>query len=786
MNKILSSIQDRYFNYFFAAACICLLLRVVETVHVYLRFKPDQLLISEFIGYIIDLFQIGIVLALFSPFLELLIRRFPVTGIKLGWYFIGLFVLLHISISEYFFYQLRPLDVFVFKHKSEEMAFSINTADTQVLWPAMLKYSLLLLSFFIIAIRFYNFKASIAIKKLSIYGYLLLSIVFVPYFSLAELPLSRNLAVNKSTFLYINILKELKRYALGYKLEEKAQKFQEEFPGKEYVDPAFPFLHRFKADDRLSRYLDSSHTPPNLVLIIVEGLSNEYIKPMSGMNFMPFLDSLSEKSLYWDHMLSNSERSFGATPSLNGSLPFANTGFSMLEKYPKHFSLVNVLRENEFFTRFFYGQGAWFHGKEPFYKFNNIHQIIDKEMYHADLEKVFVGNEKHFWGYNDFDLFKQYFYSTDTLKSKLRYDVFFTGTSHAPFALKYPEKYHHRFQDQFNKLSNDEDRKHYETYKKYYKSLFNVDDALKYFIESFSVRPEYHNTIFIITGDHPITEIPAKNQIKKYHVPLILFSTMVNTPTIFHEVASHLDLYETLMSYYQQFPNIKIPEYSTALGRGLKFSRVYDDQTVIPLMTDNRRIDDFFFNGFFISEQNRLYKVKPGFILQEYFDQKNFYKIKSKMEVYESASISTCQNDGLLPVKYYDEFFNYETIAHIDYNEPSTLSTGDLSILKGIKIENELYFLDLNIDHWNLMDLQSECIIRIYDKLTNKTIKSIVAEKNSSSVTQFHLSFHPQIKNSRNQILCDVELLNKNANVGVLSKINARIYKKKSNTFPAY
>lgn len=779
MNKILSIIHNRYFNYFFAACCICFLLRLVETVHVYLRFDPDQLLVSEFIGFIIDLFQIGIVLMLFSPFLELLIRKFPVTGLKLGWYFIGLFVLLHISISEYFFYQLRPLDVFVFKHKSEEMAFSINTADTQVLWPAMLKYSLLLLSFFIISIRFYHFEATVKIKKLSLYGYLILSLVIVPYLSLTELPLSRNLAVNKSTFLYINTIKELKRLALGYKLEEKALKFQAEFPGPEFIDPKYPFLHRFKPNDRLSEYLDSSQTPPNLVLIIVEGLSNEYIKPMSGMSFMPFLDSLSEKSLYWDHMLSNSERSFGATPSLNGSLPFANTGFSMLEKYPKHFSLVNVLRENGFFTRFFYGQGAWFHGKEPFYKFNNIHQIIDKDLYRTDLEKVFVGNEKHFWGYNDFDLFKQYFYSTDTLKYQMRYDVFFTGTSHAPFALKYPEKYHHRFQEQFNKLSAEEDRKHFETYKKYYKSLFNVDDALQYFIKSFSKYPEYFNTIFIITGDHPITEIPAKNQIKKYHVPLIIFSPLVHSPSIFHEVASHLDLYETLLSYYRKYPNLKIPEYSTALGSGLRFSTAYDDQTTIPLMTDNRRIDDFFYNGFFIAEQNRLYKVKPGFELQEYFDQKNFYKIKSKMEVYESASISTCQNDGLLPVKYYDEFFEYETIAQIDYNEPSTLSTGALSIFKAVPINNETYFLDLNIDHWNLMDLQSECIIRIYDGLTQKTIKSIITDKNSSSVTQFHLSFHPELKNNRSQILCDVDLLNKNANVGVLSKIMARIYKKK-------
>jgi phosphoglycerol transferase MdoB-like AlkP superfamily enzyme len=43
-------------------------------------------------------------------------------------------------------------------------------------------------------------------------------------------------------------------------------------------------------------------------------------------------------------------------------------------------------------------------------------------------------------------------------------------------------------------------------------------------------RPEYDNTIFIITGDHRLTSLfKKKEQIMQISVPLIIFSPMLKT-----------------------------------------------------------------------------------------------------------------------------------------------------------------------------------------------------------------------------------------------------------------
>ena len=158
------------------------------------------------------------------------------------------------------------------------------------------------------------------------------------------------------------------------------------------------------------------------------------------------------------------------------------------------------------------------------------------------------------------DLFKQYFITTNSLKKDKRLDIFFTGTSHAPFNLKYPERYHQKLSKDISTLSSSEDKEHFEKYRNYYASLYNVDDALRYFLTQYSNRSDYHKTIFIITGDHPMTEIPNENDLKKYHVPLILFTPTIQCPQVFKEFASHLDLYESILGFYIRNTQFKFPQ----------------------------------------------------------------------------------------------------------------------------------------------------------------------------------------------------------------------------------
>ncbi|MBK9721043.1 MAG: sulfatase-like hydrolase/transferase [Saprospiraceae bacterium] len=775
--KLIQKIQAQYIKYFLVAFAINLVFRIVETIQVYLKFKPANLLISECFGLMRDIFLIGLILVLFYPLYNLLHKKWPHSGKLLCWFIIGVFVFLHIAISEYFFYQLRPLDIFVFKHRPEEMAFSINTAGLNVLLPAFIKFILILLVYFLLALIAERITISSNWTRRIVFAFSINSILFLSLYFFVKLPVSSNLSVNKSTFIYTNILLDWYKKAFGPDMLKMSFQYQTEFPDKKYISPTYPFLHQFETQNKLSDYLEYCPDTPNLVILIVEGLADDYLHPINGIRFMPYLDSLSQNSLYWDRFFSNSERSFGATPSINGSLPFGNIGFALLDQYPYHFSFVNVLKENQFFTSFYYGQGAWFHGKEPFYKFNNIDLILDKYKYSSKLEKVFIGAENHFWGYNDFDLFKQYFITTDSLQQKQRLDIFFTGTSHAPFALKYPAHYHQKLDFEIHQLKTQEEKDYFEKYRSYYASLYNVDDALKFFMNQFSKRPEFRNTLFIITGDHPMTEIPTDSPLKKYHVPLLIYSPLLKKGLSFHEAATHLDLYETILAYYKLHSNLKVPDYSTALGNGLKFNEVLDNDNYFGLMNDNRQIDEFFYKGYFIANDNTLYKVGPKLELKEVYDIKNWDIIHKKLTCYRAASLNASLYHKLMPDSIYFDFFKYRILAEIKRTEKFTLAENEYSIFEKIKLESNQMFFDLKFQRLEHFNFTPQCVIRIYNK-DHKAIHEQVYEfKSNQQACQIHIPISIPTK-LENGYFIQAALRNKEKHGFEISELEAKLYSK--------
>jgi lipoteichoic acid synthase len=578
--------------------------------------------------------------------------------------------------------------------------------------------------------------------------------------------------------MYTGILKEWYRNHYGPDMIEMSKLYQKEFPDRPYIQEEYPFLHHFEARDHLSDHLDIHTEKPNLVILIVEGLANDFLHPVRGIHFMRFTDSLANQGLYWPHFFANSERSFAATPSIMGSLPFGKIGFALLNQYPYHFSLVNIFKENHYFTSFYYGQGAWFHGKEPFYKFNNIDQIIDKNHYHPSLDKVFIGEANHFWGYNDIDLFNQYFITTDSLKKDKRLDIFFTGTSHAPFNLKHPDYYHRKLSDHIQKLASAEDREYFEKYRNYYTALYNVDDALRYFFNRYYVRPEYNNTIFIITGDHPVTEIPVENALKKYHVPLIIYSPTIQCPQVFKEFASHLDLYETLLGFYEKQASFKIPSVSTALGKGLSFSNDPKDDNAIPFMNDNRHVDDYFYKSYFIADNQTLFKVKENLELQEVYDLKTWKKLNRKMQCFRAASLNASAFNHLLPKTYYFEYFNYQLLAEYQKKEIFTMPSEKIDLIQNIKMESLPVFIDFNFLLHDHLEYIPTCFIELLDTNGNRLKEYMYELKSHQDECQFHIEI-PNSEYIQSPFFLQLSLGSKEGHRFKISDLEIRIYNKK-------
>ncbi|MEP7195735.1 MAG: LTA synthase family protein [Saprospiraceae bacterium] len=713
--------KSRYTGLVYLGLALVILLRIYESITLNYLFNPPKLWKSEALGLLEDLFLcIGIFWIIF-PIYNKLFQQKNQRKLYVFDIFIVILTIGHIIILEYFFYQMEPLDVFVFGHKPSEMMFSLSTSNLS--FKRLFFVFIAFITLLILGLYYYKknqFKTTNFIY-LKYFGVLGLFLFF--YLDLyGKFPVASDLIKNKSYYFYANILKDRTNKFLDPNINEWAPKYQQEFPGKNYVNTEYPFLHTFENNGNLGNYLSSFNRSPNIIILLTESLSEYFIHPIRGMHFMPFLDSLSKVSLYWPNHLSLGERSFAANPAITASVPYAETGFSLLETYPYHFSLINVLQKNNYFCSFYYGQGAWFHNKKHFYSFNNIDRLLDKNSFDSSRTKVLVGDEQNFWGYNDFELFNQYLSSSDSLKNEKRFDILFTGTSHAPFIIKNPDYYNERFERELSSIKDPIDREHFILYKKFYLSLYNVDDAYRNLFDSLSRRSDFDQTVFLVTGDHAMTELPRNNALQPYKVPLFIYSKKIIHPERFEEVCSQNDIYETLLSYLNKSYQLQIPKYSTALGNKIKFEKNFDQSGTYIFMNNNRQIVDIYSNGYYLYKDKYLFKVYEDLMIREIIDPEILNSLRKKLYTFRAASLKASMLNGLMPDSLFFEFTKQKiyTSSKID----SVISSNSSRLISEVNIPgNTEYIFDLSFEALSESTLFPKIKLEWFDK-EQKLIKS--------------------------------------------------------------
>ncbi|HJS01085.1 MAG TPA: sulfatase-like hydrolase/transferase, partial [Flavobacterium sp.] len=200
----------------------------------------------------------------------------------------------------------------------------------------------------------------------------------------------------------------------------------------------YPLLKPANATaDVLSPFFEIKDEKPNIVMIIVEGLGAEFIGKNEYRGFTPFLDSLIPKSLYWENFVSNAGRTFGALPSILGSLPYGEKGFLEMEKLPDHSSLISILKSNGYNTAFYCGDESSFDHRINFLEYNNIDNIVDINKFGANYTKTKENAGGFSWGYPDAEIFRKTLSEIQTKKGP-RLDVIMTLTNHEPF--DFPER----------------------------------------------------------------------------------------------------------------------------------------------------------------------------------------------------------------------------------------------------------------------------------------------------------------------------------------------------------
>lgn len=310
------------------------------------------------------------------------------------------------------------------------------------------------------------------------------------------------------------------------------------------VDPLYPLERATPVDTFLSPYFQTSATPPNIVIILVESLGAEIM----GSGAMPFVDSLTATGLYWRNCLSTTMRSYGAIPAITGSVGGPRSfQFGIM---PDHNSLFSLLKKAGYSTRAYYAGDFLF---DCVYDYLTA-QHID---YLSPLYEEFTASSSHnndnWWGYNDDTLF---IHALRDLKS----------FSHQPHPTPHLSLITTMSMHEVLHLQDKELQKQYEQRasrislppsKERLADLLPVciftDDCLRQFIHNFRSLPGYENTLFVITGDHA-TGRPIAGPLAPHHVPLILWSPLIHHHATFSHIVTHNDiapaLYSLLTSRY--------------------------------------------------------------------------------------------------------------------------------------------------------------------------------------------------------------------------------------------
>ena len=471
---------------------------------------------------------------------------------------------------------------------------------------------------------------------------------------------SNNLALNKSYFFFNASVQHF--FPAAKEHDIYADSYSGDFGGEEneknttisfnYVDEKnYPFLHGIDSSaDVLSPFFNAEKTPPNIVILLVEGLGRAFTNKGAYLgNFTPFVDSLADKSLYWENFLSEGGRTFAVLPSFIGSLPFAKNGFCELgDKMPQHLSLLSLLKHNGYNTSFYVGSTSTFDNMNIYLRKNNIDAINDEATYPSNYVKMPPSASGFSWGYGDKELFRRYFETGQNTQQPFA-NVVLTVSTHSPFLINEQEKYLQRFEQRMDELKFDEaTKKEYRNYKYQYASILYTNDAIKNFIEQYKQRSDFNNTVFLITGDHRMPEIPMISKIDRYHVPLIIYSPLLKRTARFSSVSTHFDVLPSMMMWLKKSYGLQVPSLVNWMGSGLDTARSFRNIHAYPLMQTKNDIIDFVMGEYMINA-NSLFRISSDMNLTPITDENKFAQLKAAFDLFKRKNDEFLNGKKLVP-----------------------------------------------------------------------------------------------------------------------------------------
>jgi phosphoglycerol transferase MdoB-like AlkP superfamily enzyme len=274
---------------------------------------------------------------------------------------------------------------------------------------------------------------------------------------------------------------------------------------------------------------NKNFTKKNVVIIMVESLSKEFVGSLSGLpSHTPFLDSLSKHSLVFTDAYSNGKQSVQGIPAITSSLPSIMNGYFINTPYSNNNfkGLGTLLQQQGYYTAFFHGAHNGSMNFDAFAKQAGYKDYFGRNEYNN--EQDFDGD----WGIWDEEFLQFAANKMNDCKKPFHFSIF-TLSSHNPYSI--PKKYQQKFKI------------------KYSNPLMSVveytDFSLQLFFNKIKKEPWYNNTLFVITADHTGESLHSfySNFIGQYQIPILFFDPSKNVQEVNNSTTSQADILPNIL-----------------------------------------------------------------------------------------------------------------------------------------------------------------------------------------------------------------------------------------------
>lgn len=304
---------------------------------------------------------------------------------------------------------------------------------------------------------------------------------------------------------------------------DNAIKYPEDYFDKKLTDQYFQKL--YPQNDSTYRILSTSK--PNILLIMLEGITAEVIEPLGGRSgIMPNLNTLCSEGIFFDHFYANGDRTDKGLVSILSSYPPQPRGsiIKFPQKTQKLSFLSSKLEQLGYTSSFVYGGDADFANYRSYLTNGRFTHITSVDDFPDELD-----DSK--WGVADQYVFNQTLFEIDTTR-QLFFKVMLTLSSHEPFDV--PMETVVTGKDEPSLYMN---------------SCYYADKSLGEFIQKAKQASWWENTLIVITADHG-HRLPGgkKSEVKeKFHIPMVWTGGAIQKKSVVHKIGNQTDIANTLL-----------------------------------------------------------------------------------------------------------------------------------------------------------------------------------------------------------------------------------------------